>query len=36
MGRLAAVHTELSFDDEGNDGEKKMRSCTRRVALDLR
>jgi hypothetical protein len=36
MARLAGIHSELSFDDEGKDGDKPMRSLHAKVSLDLR
>ena len=36
MQSLASFQSELSFDDEGKDGDKRMRSLHARVAIDLR
>jgi hypothetical protein len=36
MQSLASFQSELSFDDEGTDGDKRMRSLHARVVLDLR
>jgi hypothetical protein len=36
MQSLASFQSELSFDDEGKDGDKRMQSLHARVVLDLR